>query len=225
VWSWFILKTALVAAACVAAGSSSKAQPAMGFPQTIDFNSAPPGQPAPGFSAGLTGGQGRVTCLVQADNTSPDRGFVLAIRSSNQTNPVFPLCLYDELRARNVDLSVRFKPVAGQLDQAAGIVLRAQDFDNYYVVRANALENNVRLYHVVAGRRTQFAGSDASVPSGVWQSLRIKAEASHFTVHLNDKLLFAADDETLADGGRVGLWVKSDSVTVFDDFTILSAGE
>lgn len=223
---WTAIKTALGTLSCVVAGNSAAyAQPSGSFPQTIDFNTAPPGQSAAGFSTGLTGGQGSVTCLIQADSTSPDRGHVLTINSSNRTNPVFPLCLYEALRAGNVDLSVRFKPVAGKLDQAAGIVLRARDFNNYYVVRANALENNVRLYHVLAGRRTQFAGSDVSVPSGVWQSLRITVKASHFAVHLNDRLLFEADDETFADAGRVGLWVKSDSITLFDDFTIISASE
>jgi hypothetical protein len=221
--SWLISKIALGVSVCAALGAAGQAQSGSDFPKRIDFNVVAPGKPALGFTAGLTGGRDSVSCLVQTDGTSPSGGQVLTLISSNRTNPVFPMCLHGAVRARDVDVSVRFKAVAGQLDQAAGIVLRAKDFDNYYVVRANALENNVRLYHVVAGRRTQFAGSDVEVPSGVWQSLRIKAEAAHFTVYLNDKILFEADDTSFPDAGRIGLWVKSDSVTVFDDFTILAA--
>lgn len=210
---------------CIAGSYALHATSMIHFPQTIDFDALPPGQPASDFTPGLTGGRGTVSCLVQADSAASSGGNVVTIVSSNRTNSAFPLCLYKAVRAKNVDVSVRFKPVAGQLDRAAGLILRARDFDNYYVVRANALENNVRLYHVVAGRRTQFAGVDVSVPSGVWQGLRVKAEGSHFAVHFDGKLLFEADDRTFADAGRVGLWIKADSISLFDDFIIFSASE
>lgn len=108
----------------------------------------------------------------------------------------------------------------GKLDQAAGLILRARDADNYYVVRANALEDNVRLYHVRDGRRTQFAGIDVAVSTGVWQTLRIRAVDEQFSVYLDGRLLFEANDRTFADAGRVGLWVKADSETLFDDLSI-----
>jgi hypothetical protein len=99
--------------------------------------------------------------------------------------------------------------------------VRARDADNYYVVRANALEHNVRLYRVVNGRGTQLAGRDVPVASAVWQTLRITAEGPRFAVYLDGKLLFEANDRTFGNAGRVGLWVKSDSVSLFDDFAIL----
>lgn len=214
-----------VAAFLILIGHALQAQPVEGLPRTIDFEALLIGHAAAGFTPGITGGRGTVSCQVQADHTAPNGSNVLTIVSGNRTNPVFPLCLYDGLHARDVDVAVRYKPVAGRTDQAAGIIVRAQNFENYYVVRANALENNVRLYRVVDGRRTEFAGVDVRVPSGTWQILRITAEGAHFTVYLDDKRLFAADDRTIADTGRVGLWVKSDSVTLFDDLTIFSASK
>ncbi len=126
------------------------------------------------------------------------------------------------LSIKDVDLSTRFKPISGKLDRAAGLILRARDSDNYYVVRANALENNVRLYRVLHGRRTLVAGRDVPVATAVWQTLRVRAEGSRFEVYLDGKLLFEANDRTVGGAGRVGLWVKSDSVTLFDDFAIRS---
>lgn len=200
--------------------------------QTFTFDAMPPEQPASGFTAGITGWHGTVSsrsrasaspvwCAVQTDATAPSGDNVVMIVSSNQQDQAFPLCLLDALSLKNVDLSIRFKPISGKLDRAAGLILRARDADNYYVVRANALEHNVRLYRVVNGRRTLFAGSDVKVATAAWQTLRIKAEGSRFAVYLDGKLLFEANDRTFADAGRVGFWVKSDSVTLFDDFAIL----
>jgi hypothetical protein len=117
-------------------------------------------------------------------------------------------------------VSVRFKAVAGKVDQAGGLVARFKDKDNYYITRANALENNVRLYKVVDGSRKQFAGVNAKVTSGEWHTLRLVANGSHFEVFFDGKSLFTAADDTLKDAGRVGLWTKADSVTLFDDLRI-----
>jgi hypothetical protein len=99
-------------------------------------------------------------------------------------------------------------------------VARYRDRNNYYIVRANALENNVRLYKVERGKRTQFAGVDVKVPANVWQTLTWEVKGPHFRVSLNDNLLFEADDRTFRDAGKVGLWTKADSVTYFDDLTV-----
>ena len=115
---------------------------------------------------------------------------------------------------------MRFKPVAGEVDRAAGIAVRLSDPNNYYVVRANALEDNVRLYRMVSGRRSQFAGADAKVPSGKWQELRLVARGSRFEVFLDGKSLYSATDTTFPAAGRVALWTKADSVTRFDDLRI-----
>ena len=93
---------------------------------------------------------------------------------------------------------MRFKPVAGEVDRAAGIAVRLSDPNNYYVVRANALEDNVRLYRMVSGQRSQFAGANAKVPSGKWQELRLVARGSRFEVFLDGKSLYSATDTTIA---------------------------
>ena len=116
-------------------------------------------------------------------------------------------------------MEVKFKPVSGQEDQAGGVIWRCQDPDNYYIARANALENNVRIYHFIKGKRTQFKGANLPVAANQWHTLRVNFSGNRFTVIFNSKELFQADDNTFPDSGKVGLWTKADSVTLFDDFT------
>ncbi len=121
---------------------------------------------------------------------------------------------------------MRFKPVSGKEDQAGGLVFRFVDPDNYYVVRANALEDNVVLYKTVAAKRSSLPvkgrtfgyGVDVDVPSGKWSTLRVEFKGHLFTVFLNGKRLFEVEDDTFKEAGAVGLWTKADSVTLFDDF-------
>ena len=126
------------------------------------------------------------------------------------------------ITAKDVEVSVQFKPVSGKVDQAGGLIIRAKDKDNYYITRANALEDNVRLYHVVHGKRAQFAGVNHKVSSGEWHTLKLVANGSHFEVFFDGKSLFTADDETFKDAGKIGLWTKADSVTYFDDLRFAS---
>jgi len=110
--------------------------------------------------------------------------------------------------------------VSGTVDRAAGIAVRVADADNYYVVRANALEDNVRLYRVNGGQRRQFAGANTKVPTGKWQELRLAVRGSRFEVFLDGLSLYGATDSTSSAAGRVALWTKADSVTYFDDLRI-----
>ncbi len=189
---------------------------------TVNFAKFETGKTPPGFSTALTGGGGPVTWVVQEDASAPSGGKVLAQTSTDKTNYRFPLCIYDPFMAKDVEVSVKFKAVAGKIDQAAGLVARFQDKDNYYITRANALEDNVNLYKVVGGSRKQFAGVKAKVPSGEWHGLKLVAKGQHFQVFFDDKLLFEANDETFKDAGKVGLWTKADSVTYFDDLRVKS---
>ena len=196
---------------------------AAGETVTLDFDTfdtAAVGSLPPGFSTALTGRGGPGVWRIMADATAPSGGQVLAQTSTDTTSYRFPLCVYDPLTATDVTVSVRFKAVAGTVDQAAGLVARFKDKESYYIVRANALENNVRLYKVARGDRQQFAGVDVRVPSGQWQRLTLDLKGTHFRVFLNSQLLFEADDTTFRDAGKVGLWTKADSVTYFDDLTI-----
>jgi hypothetical protein len=147
-------------------------------------------------------------------------GLAIAQTSQDHTDYRFPLAVYDRLSAKNVNVSMRFKPVSGDVDQAGGIAIRLADPDNYYVVRANALEDNVRFYRVVKGERRQIAGTSQKVSSGEWHTLTIAADGDRFTVTFDGKEMFAANDSTFTGSGKIALWTKADSVTYFDQLTI-----
>ncbi|MBR0644933.1 hypothetical protein [Plastoroseomonas hellenica] len=187
-----------------------------GTPRRLDFEDATVGEQPAGFSFALTGGGGPVRWAVLEDASSPAGPKVLAETSRDRTDNRFPLAILDGMEARDVAVSVRFRPVSGSVDQAAGLVARLRDARNYYVARANGLENNVRLYRVVEGRRIQFAGVDTRVPRDRWQTLGLRIEGERLVVSLDGRELFAARDGTFAEAGRVGLWTKADSVTHFD---------
>jgi hypothetical protein len=118
-------------------------------------------------------------------------------------------------------VTVRFKPVAGDVDQAGGIVVRASGPDNYYIVRANALEDNVRFYRVVGGQRIQISNANVRVAPGAWHTLTLRAQGDRFSVSYDGKQLYTVRDQTFADVGKVGLWTKADSVTHFDRISIM----
>ncbi len=195
---------------------------------TIDFNNDKVGQPPSGFSTALTGrGQPGKWSIIK-DEASPDRGNVLAQTDADRTDYRFPVCVYDGLTAKDADVSVRFKPVSGRGDQGAGIVWRYKDKDNYYIVRANALEGNVVLYKVQNGRRTDLPlkgagrtyGVKEKVPSKQWAILRVVARGNLFEVYHDGKKLYEVQDDTFKDAGKVGVWTKADSVIYFDDLQI-----
>ncbi len=163
------------------------------------------------------------------DPSAPTKPNVLAQLSSEPGRAQFPLAVYEKANYRNGDLSVKFKPISGKVDQAAGLVWRYRDENNYYIVRANALEDNVVLYKVEGGKRTSLAprgtsadtyGVDHEVPGGRWSTLRVVFEGPLFTVFLDGEKLFEVEDRTFAEAGSVGLWTKADSVTHFDDLQI-----
>ncbi|MCO6419240.1 hypothetical protein JYK14_24205 [Siccirubricoccus sp. KC 17139] len=181
-----------------------------------DFEGAPVGGPPPGFAVALTGGGPPPRWMVLEDPSSPAGPHVLAETSRDRTDTRFPVAVVDGFEARDVAIAVRFRPVDGRVDQAAGLVVRYRDARNYYVARANALENNVRLYRVVDGRRIQFAGVDARVPRDRWQVLGLRVESDRLEVSLDGKVLFSATDRTFAEAGGVGVWTKADSLTHFD---------
>jgi hypothetical protein len=118
----------------------------------------------------------------------------------------------------DVDVSVRFKPMSGREDASGGIVFRFFE-GRYYVVRANALEDNFNLYYYDRGRR-EIAGVSVKAPAlRQWHKLRISAEGDRIKGWLNDKLLIDQRDNRF-DAGRVGLWTKADSITAFDDLVV-----
>jgi hypothetical protein len=205
----------LLAIASAAAADQAAAQQ----PSTIALGNALPGQLPTGFRTGRTGKGAPAAWSVVEDSSVPS-GKVLAQTSADQTDYRFPLAIYDGITAKDVEVSVRFKAVGGRIDRAGGIAVRLADPDNYYVLRANALEDNVNFYHVVRGSRRQISGANVKVPSDQWQTLTLRAVGDHFTIGFNDRTLFTATDRTFSNVGKVGLWTKADSVTWFDTLTV-----
>jgi hypothetical protein len=194
--------------------------------QTVTFDDQKAGEAPKGMTCALTG-QGRAGAwTVREDATAPSRPLVLAQTDADTTGYRFPHCVVDGIVAKDLTLSVRFKPVSGREDQAGGLVFRYRDPDNYYITRANALEGNVVLYKVEKGKRTDLKpsgagfmayGKKAKVPSGEWSELGVVASGNHLEVALNGATLFQVEDATFSEAGRVGVWTKADSVTYFDD--------
>jgi len=165
-------------------------------------------------------GQGNLGRWIVVSDESSFAGRVIEQSGVDRTDYRFPLAIFNSVVAKNVDVSIKFKPVAGHVDQAGGIAVRVLDGDNYYVVRANALEDNVRFYRVVKGRRQQIDGVNTKVTGGAWHSLGLKAQGDRFTIEFDGKTLFTASDKTFAGPGKVALWTKADSVTRFDQIAI-----
>ena len=186
----------------------------------IGFESTQTGAAPDGWTATLTG-SGDPKWTVESDATAPSKSKVLK-QSGRAT---YPLLLKNDSSIKDGFVEVKFKAVAGSHDRAAGIVWRAKDANNYYVTRANALEDNVVLYKTVNGVRSPLDivgrkggyGINVSVPANQWLHLRVDFDGSRFRVIYNGKQLFEVEDATFSDAGKVGLWTKADSMTLFDD--------
>ena len=185
-----------------------------------DFESGLVDQPPAGFSFGRTGGGRTGRWVIKADKNAPSGVHVLAQLDTDSTSYRFPIAVFEKLSLRDFRLAVRCKPMSGQIDQACGVVFRYRDENNYYVVRANALENNIRLYYVRNGERHQFADWKVPVSSGMWHELRVSANGDLFEISWNGKKVVEVRDKTFSEPGRIGLWTKADSVTYFDDLTV-----
>src|SRR2546430_1899063 len=182
-------------------------------PETVNFDTAAVGQPPAGWTATKTG-SGAAKWTIEKDDTAPSKPNVL--KQSGQAT--YPVCLKDDTSLRDGFVEVKFKPISGKEDQAGGVIWRAKDSDNYYIARANALEDNVTIYHTIKGRRTEKKRTKVKVASNEWHTLRVDFQNSHFTVTLDGKKAIEWDDNTFKEAGKVGVWTKADSVTLFDNF-------
>ena len=181
--------------------------------ETVNFDTAETGKPPSGWTATQTGSGSAKWAVVQ-DASAPSTPNVL--KQSGQAT--YPVCLKDDTSIKDGFVEVKFKAISGKEDQAGGLIWRAKDANNYYVARANALEDNVTIYHTINGRRTEKKRSNMKVPTNQWHTLRVDFQANHFTVTFNGQKALEWDDETFKDPGKVGVWTKADSVTLFDDF-------
>jgi hypothetical protein len=182
--------------------------------ETINFDRDEVGKVPAGWSAGVTG-RGSPKWLVQSDPTAPSKPNVL-MQSGQGT---FPWCVKKDVSIGDGFVEVKFKPISGKEDEAGGLVWRWKDGDNYYVARANALENNVSLYHTTRGSRRTIQYVDAPVQANRWHALRVEFTGKRIKVALDGKEYIDVEDAHIAGAGAVGVWTKADSVTVFDDFS------
>jgi hypothetical protein len=169
-------------------------------------------------------GPGRIESkwIVIADPTAISKPNVVAQTSMDKTDYRFPLLIADEGSFKDLERSVRFKAVSGEVDRAGGLVFRLRDANNYYIVRANALEDNYRLYHVINGSRRQFAGANLKGTSGGWHELRVECIGNKIICYYDGVRKIEATDDTFKDAGKTGLWTKADSVTYFDDLKVVA---
>ena len=183
------------------------------FAETVNFDSADIGKAPPGWTATQTG-SGKAKWTIEKDDSAPSKSNVL--KQSGEAT--YPVCLKDDTSVKDGFVEVKFKPVSGKEDQAGGVIWRAQDADNYYIARGNALEDNVTIYHTIKGRRVSFKSINTKVASGGWHTLRVDFAGDKFTVTFNGKKVIEATDGSFPEAGKVGVWTKADSVTLFDDF-------
>ena len=201
------MKEACIAVATIFATTAA-------FAETVNFDSDSPGSLPITWQQGVTG-RGAAKWAVVQDESAPSKPNVL--RQSGVGS--FPWAVRRGTSVEDGFVEVKFKALAGKEDQAGGVVWRWKDGDNYYVARANALENNLSLYYTQGGRRITIKYVDAPVPPKVWHTLRVEFSARRISVALNGKTYIDLQDDHIKGAGAVGLWTKADSVTAFDDFS------
>lgn len=184
---------------------------------TENFDGAPAGGQPPGWTCGVTG-RGSPIWKIEPDQTAPSKPHVLKQSGSG----AYPWCAKKDVSIVDGSIEVKFKPLAGRSDQAGGLVWRWRDGDNYYIARANALENNVSVYYTKKGRRHTIKYVDAKVARNQWHTLRVEFAGEAVTVLLDGKRYLSVTDAHISGAGAVGVWTKADSVTAFDDFTFES---
>jgi hypothetical protein len=181
--------------------------------QTAGFDADPVGGVPAGWRSGVTG-RGSPKWTVEADSSAPSKPNVLKQSGSG----TFPWCVRPDASIADGYVEVKFKPLSGREDQAGGLVWRWKDGNNYYVARANALENNVSLYYTASGRRNTLKYVDAPVPGNAWHTLRVEFSGKKIRVIYDGKAAIEMEDAHISGAGAVGVWTKADSVTLFDDF-------
>src|SRR5438128_204944 len=169
------------------------------FADAVNFDNFKAGAPPPGWTATKTG-TGDAKWTIEADSTAPSQPNVL--KQSGQAT--YPICIKDDTNLKDGFVEVKFKPISGKEDRAGGLIWRAKDSNNYYVARANALEDNVTIYHTIKGRRTEKKRTNMKVASNAWHTIRADFAGNHFSVTLDGTKAIEWDDTTFKDAGKVG---------------------
>lgn len=211
-----LLAAAMMLSSCVKGGKqesiySPQGEGAVSLPQTTQrahwsFDS----DPVNGLPEGTKVFDGSWAVRYEPDAPSPPNALC------QTADATFPAMTLSDGVYSDVVVSAHFKSISGKEDRAAGIIFRVQDKDNYYILRANALENNVNIYKYLKGRRQTMEEGEAKVATGQWQELRVEAIGNHIRGFLDGRLVVQADDHTFG-AGKIGLWTKADSVSCFDN--------
>lgn len=183
------------------------------FAGLVQFDDAIPGALPAHWLGGITG-PGHAKWEVVPDATAPSAPNVL--RQSGMAK--FCWCVQTNLSLQNGAIEVKFKPLTGKEDQSGGLIWRWQDGNNYYVARANALEDNITIYHTIRGVRQERGRQAMKVTANQWHTLRVEFHGPHFEVLFDGQKALQWDDQTFKKAGAAGVWTKADSVTLFDDF-------
>ena len=145
---------------------------------------------------------------------------VLAQTSSSHHGSHFNVAVWNEKYFKDIDLNVKFKAIAGHEDQGGGPIWRFQGNGNYYIARANPLEDNFRVYKVVNGRRILLGSARLNVEKARWHNIRIVMKGDHIECFYNGQKYLDVHDKTFSKAGKIGVWTKADAVTYFDDIGI-----
>ena len=187
-----------------------------------DFEELKDGQLPLGWQAEKLNEQDNETLwITRNDDTMASPTMVLAITatpSGNGNN--FNMCWTDRVKFQDGAIELNIKKDSGEIDQGGGIIWRVQDRDNYYLTRWNPLENNLRLYRVVQGRREQLASCEVPDDQGTWHSLRIEQMGSEIKCFFDTGDTLFLQDSTFPQAGGVGVWTKADAHTSFDDIDV-----
>jgi hypothetical protein len=201
------------------ADASTPQLPLASGPVTAAFDNDPVDQAPSGFTVHTIGPGRPSQWLVKKVADAPSGGQVLMQCDDDDINNRFPCVLSTAGRYGDVHVEVKGKGIAGNRDRSFGVIARAIDEKNYYVARCNTVNENVRLYVLIDGKRTELAEWEGSAAPGVWHHLALDVKGDHLTVFFNGKKIIEKQDGTLPGAGRVGLWTKAEAVSQFDDFS------
>lgn len=203
---------------------------ASGFTETLTFDSAAIGKIPAGWVAAVPQAGSAPSWKVMKDPSAPTQPYVLAHVPAAQPGSAFPIVLLERSHCRDGEVSVKFKAAGGKREQDAGLVWRYRDPRNYYVVRADAHENNVVLYKVVNGKpvpltpRGRPAAAFAvqhNVNADTWGILKVVFKGPALSVYYDHRRILRVDDFSYTGPGKVGLWTREDSLAFFDNFRIV----
>lgn len=185
-----------------------------------DFESTAPGALPGGFFAAETNGAGMPASWAVAEGGAAAGARCLRIGETRNTGDTYNLLLSRAQCPADLAIDVKLRADAGEEDQGGGVVWRARGPRDYYVARWNPLEDNVRIYKVQDGVRTQFATAKVHVEPGQWHQLSITQKGARATVAFDGKPMLDIEDASFAGGGMVGFWTKADAAVSFDEFSV-----